>query len=71
MSTDFARAVAVLRTRLADPTAGVVCATLLVAHKVCGSDVSSPRVTLAEDRVRVRHGRKGARAKQADSRFPR
>lgn len=71
VSTDFVRTVAVLRERLADPTADVVCETLLVAHDVGGSDVSSRLVALAEDRVQDLHGRKDARAKQAGARFAR
>ncbi len=37
VSTDFARAVAVLKDRLADPTADAALETLLVAHELGGS----------------------------------
>lgn len=71
MTTDFARATAVLKARLADPTADTVCETLLVAHEVGGSDVDRRLAALAEDRVQDIQGRKDALAKQAGVRFAR
>ena len=41
LTTDFARTTALLKDRLADPTADVVCETLLVAHEVGGSDLEA------------------------------
>lgn len=71
ITTDFARATAVLKARLADPTADAVCETLLVAHEVGGSDVDRRLAALAEDRVQDIQGRKDALAKQAGVRFAR
>jgi tight adherence protein B len=71
ISTDFERTVAVLKERLADPTADAACETLLVAHEVGGSDVDRRLAALAEDRVQDLEGRKDARAKQAGVRFAR
>jgi tight adherence protein B len=71
ISTDFARTVAVLKARLADPTADATCETLLVAHEVGGNDVDRRLAALVEDRVQDLQGRKDARAKQAGVRFAR
>ena len=71
ISTDFERTVAVLKDRLADPTADAACETLLVAHEVGGSDIDRRLAALAEDRVQDLEGRKDARAKQAGVRFAR
>lgn len=71
ISTDFERTVAVLKDRLADPTADAACETLLVAHEVGGSDIDRRLAALAEDRVQDLQGRKDARAKQAGVRFAR
>ncbi|QBI20037.1 hypothetical protein ER308_11015 [Egibacter rhizosphaerae] len=71
ISTDFPRTVAVLKARLADPTADVVCETLLVAHEVGGTDLDARLTALAEDRTQDLQGRKDARAKQAGARFAR
>ena len=71
ISTDFDRTVAVLKDRLADPTADAACETLLVAHEVGGSDIDRRLAALAEDRVQDLDGRKDARAKQAGVRFAR
>lgn len=71
ITTDFARATAVLKARLADPTADAVCETLLVAHEVGGSDVDRRLAALAEDRVQDIQGRKDALAKQAGVLFAR
>ena len=70
-STDFARAVRVLKDRLADPTADVTCETLLVAHELGGTDLDRRLAALVEDRVQDVQGRKDARAKQAGVRFAR
>jgi tight adherence protein B len=71
ISTDFARTCAVLKSRLADPTADATCETLLVAHEVGGTDLDRRLASLVEDRIQDLNGRKDARAKQAGVRFAR
>ena len=71
ITTDFARTTAVLSEQLADPTADVVCETLLVAHEVGGSDLEARLGALAEDRADDLRHRKDARAAQAGVRFAR
>jgi tight adherence protein B len=71
ISTDFSRTTAVLKARLADPTADAACETLLVAHAVGGSDVDRRLAALVEDRIQDLQGRKDAQAKQAGVRFAR
>jgi len=71
VSTDFPRTVAVLKDRLADPTADATCETLLVAHEIGGSDLDRRLRDLIEDRIQDVQGRKDARAKQAGVRFAR
>ncbi len=71
LSTDFARTVRVLKSRLADPTADAVLETLLVAHELGGSDLDAKLTALAEDRMQDLQGRKDARARQAGARFAR
>lgn len=71
ITTDFARTVAVLKARLADPTADAACETLLVAHEVGGADLDRRLEALADDRISDLQGRKDARAQQAGVRFAR
>jgi tight adherence protein B len=71
ITTDFARTVAVLKARLADPTADAACETLLVAHEVGGADLDRRLEALAEDRIHDVQGRRDARAQQAGVRFAR
>ncbi len=71
ITTDFARTTSVLSDQLADPTADVVCETLLVAHEVGGSDLEARLGALAEDRAEDLRHRKDARAAQAGVRFAR
>jgi tight adherence protein B len=71
LTTDFARTVALLKHRMADPTADVTLETLLVAHEVGGADLERRLGSLIEDRLQDLHGRKDARAKQAGVRFAR
>lgn len=71
LSTDFERMVAVLKHRLADPTADAACETLLVAHAVGGVDLDRRLEALVDDRILDAQGRKDARAKQAGARFAR
>lgn len=71
ISTDFARTAAILKERLADPTADATLETLLIAHEIGGSDVDRRLAALVEDRVADLQGRKDARARQAGVRFAR
>jgi len=71
ISTDFARTAAILKDRLADPTADAALETLLIAHEVGGSDVDRRLGALVEDRIADLQGRKDARARQAGVRFAR
>ncbi len=70
-STDFARALRVLKDRLADPTADATCETLLVAHELGGTDLDPRLRALIDDRTQDVQGRKDARAEQAGVRFAR
>ncbi len=71
LSTDFERAVAVLKSRLADATADTVAETLLVAHALGGTQVDRCLAALAEDRIADLQDRKDADARQAGARFAR
>jgi tight adherence protein B len=71
LSTDFERTLAVLRDDLADPTADVVCETLLVAHQTGGTEVDRTLQALIDDRIMDLQGRKDARSRQAGARFAR
>jgi tight adherence protein B len=71
ISTDFNRTIAVLKARLADPTADAACETLLVAHDLGGSDLDRRLGALVEDRIQDTQGRKDALARQAGVRFAR
>ena len=71
ISTDFARATAVLKSMLHDATADATCETLLVAHAIGGTDVDRRLAALVEDRLQDLQGRKDAAAKQAGVRFAR
>ncbi|MGH9214556.1 MAG: type II secretion system F family protein [Acidimicrobiales bacterium] len=71
LSFDLERTVAVLKSRLADPTADAACETLLVAHQVGGADLDRRLEALAADRQLDVQGRKDARARQAGVRFSR
>lgn len=71
LSTDFARAVSVLKASLADPTADAACETLLTAHEIGGVDLDRRLADLAEDRLTDIQGRKDARSQQAGARFAR
>jgi tight adherence protein B len=71
LTTDFERTVAVLKARLADPTADAACETLLVAYEVGGGDLDGRLEALVRDRVIDIQGRKDAVAKQAGVRFAR
>ena len=71
LTTDLRATFAVLKERLADPTADVACETLLVAHELGGSDLDRRLEALAEDRRLDVQGRKDARSRQAGARFAR
>lgn len=71
LSTDFERTIAVLKARLADPTADAAGETLLVAHEVGGTDLDRRLEALIEDRVLDVQGRKDARSRAAGVRFAR
>ena len=71
ISTDFERTLAVLKARLADPTADATCETLLIAHELGGTDLDRRLEALIDDRVHDAQGRKDARAKQSGVRFAR
>ena len=71
LSTDFARVVAMLQERLADPTADTVLETLLVANEIGGTDIDRRLARLLEDRqIDLRH-RHEATSRQAGVRFAR
>ncbi len=71
LTTDFARTMSLLKDNLADPTADVVCETVLVAHEIGGSDLEGKLQDLIEDRVADVQGRKDAESRQAGVRFAR
>jgi tight adherence protein B len=71
LTTDFDRTLRVLKSRLSDPTADVVCETLAVAHDVGGGDLDRRLAELVEDRILDLQGRKDADSKQAGVRFAR
>jgi tight adherence protein B len=71
LTTDFPRAMDVLKRGLADPTADAACETLLTAHQIGGVELDSRLIDLADDRLADVQGRKDARAKQAGARFAR
>lgn len=71
LTTDFVRATAVLKRRLADPTADTICETLLVAHELGGNDIEARLSALIEDRRTDLRHRQEARSRQAGVRFAR
>jgi tight adherence protein B len=71
LTMDFSRTAEVLKIQLADPTADVVCETLVVAHEVGGGGLDRRLAELIEDRILDAKGRKDAEAKQAGVRFAR
>jgi tight adherence protein B len=68
---DFPGTLRLLKQRLADPTADSVCETLLIAHEVGGTDLSTRLESLIEDRIQDLQGRKDTVSKQAGARFAR
>lgn len=70
LTTDFERAVSVLKDRLADPTADAVCETLLVVHEV-GGDLDARLAALADDRRVALRDHREAESRQAGARVAR
>lgn len=70
LTTDFGRTTAVLKDRLADPTADAVCETLLVTHEI-GGDLDRRLEALAEDRRTNARDRAEAHSRQAGARVAR
>jgi tight adherence protein B len=71
ISTDFARALEVLKAELAHNTADIVAETLLTAHELGGGEVGRRLQALAEDRLTDQQHRRDAAARQAGVRFAR
>jgi tight adherence protein B len=71
LSTNFERTIAVLKSRLADPTADAACETLLVAHDLGGTDVDRRLAALIDDRLLDVQGRKDGKSRQAGAVFAR
>jgi tight adherence protein B len=71
LSTDFPRAVAVLKASLADATADAVCETLVIAHELGGNDLEKRLSALIDDRRTDLRNRKEAVSRQAGARFAR
>jgi tight adherence protein B len=71
LTTDFAATTSLLKERLVDPTADVVCETLLVAHEVGGSGLDGRLEELIEDRRMDVQSRKDAASRLAGVRFAR
>ena len=71
LTVDFARTVSVLKERLADSTADVICETLLMAHEIGGTDLDSKLADLIEDRTQDVQSRKDAASRLAGVRFAR
>lgn len=71
LTTDFERTLTLLRHQLDDPTADVVCETLLTAHELGGTDLDSRLADLIEDRVVDAESRRDADSRLAGVRFAR
>ncbi len=71
ISTDFARAMRVLKTQLAHNTSDVVAETLLTAHELGGGEVGNRLKALAQDRLTDQQQRRDAVARQSGVRFAR
>lgn len=71
MSTDFDQTTRMMKEQLGDPTADVVCETLLLAYELGGTALDRRLADLAADRRADVQYRKDARARQAGVRFAR
>lgn len=71
VSTDFARAMKVLKSELAHNTADVVAETLLTAHELGGGEVGNRLAALSQDRLTDQQHRRDAVARQSGVRFAR
>lgn len=71
LTTDFERTIAMLKERLADPTADATCETLLVANEIGGADLDHRLRALIADRTTDLEDRRDALSRQAGVRFAR
>lgn len=71
LTVDFARTAGMLKEQLADPTADVVCETLLMAHEIGGTDLDAKLADLIEDRMQDLQSRRDAASRMAGVRFAR
>ncbi len=71
ISTDFARSLDVLKSRLGHNTADIVAETLMTAHELGGGEVGNRLSALAQDRMTDQQHRRDAIARQAGVRFAR
>lgn len=71
ISTDFARALSVLKAQLGNNTADIVAETLMTAHELGGGEVGNRLAALAQDRMTDQQHRRDAVARQAGVRFAR
>lgn len=71
ISTDFSRALGVLKARLAHNTADIVAETLMTAHELGGGEVGNRLAALAQDRMTDQQHRRDSVARQAGVRFAR
>lgn len=71
LTVDFARTVALLKHRLADPIADVVCETLLTAHEIGTTDLDAKLTDLILDRTEDLQSRRDAASRLAGVRFAR
>lgn len=71
ISTDFGRALSVLKAQLAHHTADIVAETLMTAHELGGGEVGKRLGALAQDRMTDQQHRRDAVARQAGVRFAR
>jgi tight adherence protein B len=71
LTTDLERTLALLRHLLDDPTADVVCETLLTAQELGGADLDLRLADLIEDRMLDAESRRDAESRLAGVRFAR
>ncbi len=71
VTTNFPRTLAVLTGQLQDPTADIVCETLLIAHELGGNDLDRRLRALHDDRLSDADARKDATARLSGVRFAR
>lgn len=71
ISTNFPRALGVLKAQLGNNTADIVAETLMTAHELGGGEVGNRLAALAQDRMTDQQHRRDAVARQAGVRFAR